>query len=359
MNVPLFHHVHVVWGRTYTDFFLRFVVPCLLAPGNVPGMASRQRSLFVIYTTEDDAQTMDAAPAIAALRECIRVEFRIIAPGCEGQLAGNVYHAAAVFHREAIRRAADAGAFLTIWSPDAVMSDGTLTSLERRAEQGYDTILVSRLLAVGDDLRPWLERRFAGSARVALTSDEMVEAGRRCFHPFSTAMVWGSERFANRWPSQIWWQDGDDLALVHSWHLHPLMSRPTHAAAEVNHSVDGGYLQLLAYDGWKPLVIRDCAEICFIESTRRDYGADLMTDLGPFDLDRFRAWVPTALEPAHAEIFRHPVIFAKSSVSPARTEALVARAADTVSDLAAEALAQLPPLPALRDPAVLQGTRQL
>jgi hypothetical protein len=331
-----FHHVTVVWGEPFTRFFLRCTLPCMLAKENIPAMSTNRDSVFVIYTTERDATFMKATVGIDTLRRYIRVEFRVIAPEDEPMLKSHsVYNALAAFHRDAIQRAAKEGAFLTIWAPDTFMSAGTFPALERRAAEGYDTVLVSRLLAVEETMNPWFATTFDGRIQVSLSAAHLVEVGWRHFHPLTAAMMFESDEFANDWPSELWWHDGSDVIVAHSWHLHPLMSRPSILAAGMNQTVDGGYLQLLANGGWAPYLCTDSDEICIVGPTTEQYGQRFLRDRGAFNRERVLKWTDNYVDPAHAELFRIPVVFKGSGASQSVVAELTQNSAKVAHELVA------------------------
>ena len=53
LNRP-FYFVVVLWGERFRNYFLDLCLPTLLAPGNLPALATAQRSKFFIWTRPDD-----------------------------------------------------------------------------------------------------------------------------------------------------------------------------------------------------------------------------------------------------------------------------------------------------------------
>ena len=49
-----FYFIVVMWGAKYRDYFLEYCLPTLLAPGNLPALATKRPSKFLIATTLKD-----------------------------------------------------------------------------------------------------------------------------------------------------------------------------------------------------------------------------------------------------------------------------------------------------------------
>src|SRR5262245_20606793 len=49
-----FHIIVVFWGDRFRNYFLEYCLPSLLAPNNLPCLATRQRSKFLIATRPND-----------------------------------------------------------------------------------------------------------------------------------------------------------------------------------------------------------------------------------------------------------------------------------------------------------------
>jgi len=52
-TIPIYFSM-VVWGGVFTSFFLEFCLPSLLADRNIPAIAKRRGSKFVLHTSAVD-----------------------------------------------------------------------------------------------------------------------------------------------------------------------------------------------------------------------------------------------------------------------------------------------------------------
>ena len=62
-----------VWGADFTKFFCRYVVPTLLADGNLPRLAARYELTLLLYTTADDFALMEADAGFAQVKRLAAV----------------------------------------------------------------------------------------------------------------------------------------------------------------------------------------------------------------------------------------------------------------------------------------------
>jgi hypothetical protein len=69
-----FHFLTAVWGEAYVETFLSVALPNQLSPGNIPSLRSLDRCIYKIFTTDEDAERIKAAPALKSLVNLMPVE---------------------------------------------------------------------------------------------------------------------------------------------------------------------------------------------------------------------------------------------------------------------------------------------
>src|SRR5690348_17190122 len=67
-----------VWGNAHVETFLKFGLPTMLAPGNIPALAERCPCVFVFLTQQKDKAKLEHAPAVKRLGQFCRVDFQSI-----------------------------------------------------------------------------------------------------------------------------------------------------------------------------------------------------------------------------------------------------------------------------------------
>ncbi|KAA0593738.1 hypothetical protein J2848_005918 [Azospirillum lipoferum] len=341
------HHALVVWGRAFTDVFLRYVLPSHLSPGNLPALAGNERSTYNIYTTARDAAVMARSEPVRKLQRLMDVRFHVMKTEDEALLsAENVYDVMSAFHREAILMAEAEDARIVFLAPDALFSDGSFAAMERKAAEGCDCLLITAICTVMEDMQPWLEERVRGPGPVSFPASDLAGRAIRHMHPIGRSMIWGGERFNRAWASQFFWPVGSSGLLAHCWHLHPLMVRPGARSKGFTQTVDGDFVEALA--GTRMHIIRDSDEICVAELSPRNRRDDSLRDLGPFDRSRFLGWARQWLRPVHAGLVRTPILFHDDPVDPNVLAPVQAAASRIVGSLAAEVEDLWPRLPTVR-----------
>lgn len=356
---PKFHYVLAVWGEAFTDFFLRYVLPTHMSARNLPSLTSNARSSYDIYTTSRNAEAMQASEAIARLRNILEVRFFVMTKEDEALLASeNVYDVLGAFHRHAIRRAVREDAFIVFLAPDAVFSDGSLASMERRAYEGCDCLLIPSICTVKEEVQPWLDLVVGRGGPAALSADDLVLCALRHMHPIVRSMFWGSERFNATWSSQFFWHAGPTQLLAHYWHLHPLMVRPHSKSFAFASTVDGDFVEVAA-SGTRTCIVQDSDELCVIEMSPRNRRDSSLQDLRPFDRKSFLAWAASWVKPVHTKLVRVPILFHAGPIDQTALEPVRAEAAAVIESLAAEVEATMPQLPPVQRIETLQAAQRV
>ena len=138
------YFIIVFWGERFRDYFLRYCVPSLLSPGNLPSLSTKLPSKFLIVTRPDDwtALNADAGLIFNALShhiEPVYLEIDACPPGRTGcQHMG-------VGHRLACELAHRDKAYATIITPDSMLSDGSVARLQELAHSGTQLVLTAAL----------------------------------------------------------------------------------------------------------------------------------------------------------------------------------------------------------------------
>jgi hypothetical protein len=223
-----FHFIAVVWGRSYCDTFLDYCIASLLSPGNLPALATRARSKFLIATLPVDWEYMSATPIFARLKQYVDPVFIEIPPCPPGQTA--CVHMG-VGHKIACDMAHRERAYIVILTPDCMLSEGTVRNLQNHAEKGIELVWVAALRFAEEPflahLKSWglvpKEARRQTSAPLVISGADMVLAGINSLHTETLAYEWDASCFPYI-PSAVWWRiPGENGMLVYSFSWAPLL----------------------------------------------------------------------------------------------------------------------------------------
>lgn len=222
-----FYFVVVFWGERFRNYLVDFCLPSLLSPHNIPVLPPGGRDKFIFCTTAEDWHALAGTKIFGLLKEHIEPYLIEIPPappdrsGCEHMGIGHKLAAQMAFRDKAY------GVFLT---PDLMVSDGTVSALQRHALAGYKVVLTAAL-RFGEE--PLFENLKAmgviqeahqcseSGHPLVITGRQMVEAGLQSFHSQTQRYEWDAKWFAN-FPAACWWRVPEENGIV----LHSLSWAP-------------------------------------------------------------------------------------------------------------------------------------
>jgi len=223
-----FHLAVVLWGERFRNYFLDYCLPSLMAPGNIPAIATRQRSKFLIATRPDDWTAMAAAPIFQCMVRHVEPVFVEIPPcppgraGCEHMGIG---------HKLICEQAYRERAYSIHVMPDCMFSDGAIARVQELARLGKELVLTAAL-RFGEEpffanladagLMPHGGRR-GNSEPLSISSRQMAMAAVKGFHPETLSYDWNSPDFVLN-HAAVWWRvPGEDGIVLRSFSWAPVL----------------------------------------------------------------------------------------------------------------------------------------
>jgi hypothetical protein len=213
-----FHFIVVVWGATFRNYFVRFCLPSLLSPGNLPALATRQRSKFLIVTRPADWAAMQSEPIFELLKQYVLAVY-IEIPECPPNRSGCEHMS--IGHKLACEYAFRESAYAAVLTPDCMLSEDTISHLQKFAQSGVELVLAAALRFGEEPFFGCLRSRGAlpqeGSERwgepLSISARDMVYAAVRGFHSHSASCEYGSAHFPHV-PHCAWWRVPDEDGIV-------------------------------------------------------------------------------------------------------------------------------------------------
>ncbi len=247
-----FYFIIVLWGERFRDYFLRYCVPSLLAPGNLPALSTGLPSKFLIVTRPDDWAALQAAPVFGALSRSIEPVYIEIEPCPPGRTG---YQHMGVGHRLACDIAHRDRAYAAIVTPDCMLSDGSVARLQDLARSGIQLVLTAALrfgeepfltqLRTMGALPPTTDTRPNLSA--IISGRQMADAAVNGFHSETLAYEWDAPGVKIICPAAWWRVPGENGIVLHSLSWAPLLldygALPEHDTSTLDQwTLDGDYL---------------------------------------------------------------------------------------------------------------------
>jgi hypothetical protein len=289
----------VVWGERYTDFFLEFCLPSLLADGNFPAMRHRAGSFFIIHTSAADAPRIRASDAFAAVSALVDVDLRIVDIS-----AMPPHEMLSRCHRDAISTADSLGRPIVFLSPDTVWSKNTFEAVDVALSSGKRVLFMPNVRAVKEDSLELLGKLLR-QGRINVSSRELMSIALSHLHPTTEEHIVIPGRGERLLPAALLWPNARGDLLGRFFHAHPLMVFPKTQFAAFRQTIDGDFVQFACPDTKEHQIILDSDQATAIEFSARSQFIGGVT--GKDDAQGVMRWAQHCATAVHWGLFSHPV----------------------------------------------------
>lgn len=185
--------VSVVWGRAYVDSLIRLAWRALLAPGNVPAIASQFDVSYVLYIHEDELPTAVASRQYQLLSQIIPIE---LMPFSDKAIHSNRYIGHWNAWKDAVSWARENDAVVLLVIPDVMYFDGTFVRWAEQFKAGKLAVFSIGTWVVEETFVPYLEAQYPYDSNdvVALSGEEGQRSLMEHMHPLIGASFVDSGR---------------------------------------------------------------------------------------------------------------------------------------------------------------------
>jgi hypothetical protein len=267
--------ISYAWGESYVDHLLSLTIPALLAPGNLPYLASEVSCEVFLLTEERFFERLLEHPVIVRLRticplRLISLDDLITAPDKKyGMALTYALH----------RGFSDLGPAMTdSWqiflNADFILADGCLRNLLTHLMRG-ERLVASPSYCVttnpaGHEL---LKRVDFGTSSLSLSPREMAKLALRHRHDTVRGKTVNQRDFHIRYMEQFYWLIDDTTMLGHQMPVAIVAMRPECYVKEPNSYWDHGLMREFCPNA-KAYVIGDSDEFLMIELREKDVAQD-------------------------------------------------------------------------------------
>lgn len=233
-KVPL-HFATAIRSEAEAQCFAQVTVPSLLSPASIAIQVNKRFCVHRIVATPAARAIIEASPALAELREHLRIAIET----CDGA-AMHQDGFAQGFRHESLVDALEANAAVVFLEPDTVLCDKALAIINAVLETKMRAMLVPRLRMRRGAAMPILRDMVIDNV-LSINPHDLVALALDHLHPLALAQfrdLPGSMMD----PETLCWRVGDEGVLVHAFDYRPIMiyprdgGRPTDA---VDHPVFG------------------------------------------------------------------------------------------------------------------------
>jgi len=262
------------WGEKYIGELLSLTLPALLAPGNLPYVASAVPCELVILTEEAFFSRVLNDPTVCKIRDLCRVRLielddLIPAPDKYGMALTYVLH----------RGFSDLGPSVTdTWllflNADFILADGSLRNLIRHLAEGERLVASPSYCVNAEAVVPELLKRIDPHTRaLSITQREMAALILRHRHNTIRAKTVNQPFVSMRYMDQFYWLVDYKTLLGHQMPVAIVGMRPERFIAEPNSYWDHGLMNEL-FPAAEHFVMGDSDEFLMLELRGQDVARD-------------------------------------------------------------------------------------
>ena len=222
------HLAVTFWGQEYRGYFLDFCLASLLAPGNLPAVATNSAARLLIATTDQDWAELQAKPTFVAAKKLISIEhvpFELEAGSTSAQEKHKRMLLMSAAHRCLARRMFRDRAQGIFLYPDTIAAKGLIANLEALWRKGASAIMFMNVRFANEGLINEIRKRglVRAGAPLCLSSEQLVRLTLRHMHSEMRRSGFASQCTADDCSSYFWVvRPGEDL-LFHCGGWIPLL----------------------------------------------------------------------------------------------------------------------------------------
>ncbi len=303
------------WGDKYVDTLLSFALPALLAPGNLPSIASVAPCELIILTQEKFFDTVNVNRVILRLKEICTVRLvslddLICAPDKYGISLTYVLH----------RGFSDLGPAMTeAWqiflNADFIVADGGLRTLLERLQRGERLVASPSYCVNSKEVLPLLRQRLdPASAALTVAPREMAKLVLDHRHQTIRGKTVNQSRFHLRYVDQFYWEVDDSTLLGHQMPIAIVGMRPERYVEEPNSYWDYGLMREFCPDA-EPCILGDSDDFLMLELRDNEVAQDQLVPgpINPKEIgERMIVWVT----PYQRDFARYPLTLHAKDLPP-------------------------------------------
>jgi hypothetical protein len=205
------------WGDKFRGYFSDYCLPSLLVPGNLKALSCTDGHKFLIATTRHDWAELQLCPLWAEL--CEHAEPVLIEVGLpEDSSEAAKFRHMSLGHRLMVNVAIAEQALACQIMPDAMYTNGTVSTILRHAAQGARAVLTVAMRLKEELLFTGLKERnllpaLSRSQPIHLRSRDVVDIAIASLHDDCGLHDWDGSRFPI-FPGFSFWRVRNDLGII-------------------------------------------------------------------------------------------------------------------------------------------------
>ncbi len=303
-----------VWGYEFTQQFLAFSLPTLLAPGNLPSLAAKLPTEFIFLTGRKDEAMIRESAGYRRLATICSVSFYAIDDLItEGNHSTTVTLAYAATVRRTGEAMLDTCFFFLV--SDYIVADGSLASALKHMLAGASAVQAGNFQITIEDAIPWLESELKQTKDVlVLPPRQLMRHALTRIHPATVANIVNVPISHNSHSNRLFWRLDADTLIGRFYLLHMLCIRPEIVDFVIGASCDYSFIPEMCPSG-NVAIMTNSDDYLVIEAQARHHEANFLR-LGPARPKRLAASLSEWTTALHRENAGHTLIFHSADLPP-------------------------------------------
>src|SRR6516164_147856 len=327
------------WGEEYADTLLTLTLPALLAPGNLPYVASEVPCELVILTERRFFSKFRSHPTIARIgKVCpirlVRLDDLIVSKDKYGMTLTYALH----------RAFSDLGPAMTehwqiFLNADFILADGSLRNVIHHLSRGERIVASPSYCTIAEEVTPELRKHLdAATSTLSISHRELARLALQHRHAVVRGKTINHTSFHMRYADQFYWSIDDGTLIGYQMPVSIVGLRPERCVAEPNSYWDYGLIWEYCPRA-EICVIGDSDDFMMLELRNKDVAQDQIIP-GPPDkkaiAERMIAWVT----PYQQHFLNFPLTIHDRDLPPTVEDARV-----KLRSFVGEVMSNAPPLP--------------
>ena len=303
------------WGEKYVDTLLTFTLPALLAPANLPHVASEVPCELVILTQRRFFSKFNRHPAIARIKEfcpvrLIRLDNLIVSKDKYGMTLTYALH----------RAFSDLGPAMTehwqiFLNADFILADGSLHTVLGHLARGQRIVASPSYCTVAEEVIPELRKHIdEATSTLNISHRELAHLILQHLHPVIRGKTVNQTAFHMRYTDQFYWSINDSTLLGYQMPVSIVGLRPERYVEEPNSYWDFGLIWEYCPQA-DICVIGDSDEFTMLELRDRSVAEDQIIP-GPVDKKAIAERMVTWVTPYQQHFLKFPLTLHDRDLPP-------------------------------------------
>ncbi len=296
-----------VWGYRYVKQFLEFSLPTMLAPGNVPALASTLPCTFVLLTSSADADSIADHPGYHLLSSICGTEIQLI----DDLITGDNYSTTITLAYERAVRATGSDMLDTCFFfliSDYLVAEGSLRNALSRVLAGASGVLAGNFQIIQEDAAPEFHERFEQDGpALKIPPRELMGWALGHLHPMTAANMVNFPLSHTAHTNRLFWRVDQDTLLGRFYLMHMICIRPEIDDFVIGSSCDYSFIPEMCPSG-SVEALTDSDEYLVVEMQPREHERGFL-QVGPFDPAALARTLSEWTTARHRENARSTLVF--------------------------------------------------